>query len=286
MSAASPSARPSPSHRTRLRRGIAPTGDHRRQHEPGRRHHPVQHRGLGRSDDHAGERSAADHGGRHDRRLHAAGSIGEHASGGPGPRHRDPRRDSPAPDDGHADWTSGCRRDGPRTRDQPVPAVPDRRQLVVPPLEPRRRRLLPRLEPGWTARLRRPGGAPEASDPNLALGGSSGCAQSDLAVDERHRDHHLRRRVGFVRGNLIGTDISGRGGCRAASLEDPVSLLNPGDAGLGGSARRRRKRHRRVRPLDQPGLGTTTIQGNSSVSMPAEQHHLQRRSRITSPPAA
>ncbi len=180
----------------RLWRRIAPTGDHRRQHESGRRHHPVQHRGLGRPDDHAGERSAADHGGRHDRRLHAAGSIGQHASGRPGSRHRDPRRDFRRSDDGHGTGRPCFERDDPRTRDQPVLAVPDRRQLVVQPFEPEDRRLLHRLEPGWTVRLLRPRrrGRGERSEPG-ARREHSGRAQSDFAVDERHRDHHLRRRV-------------------------------------------------------------------------------------------
>ncbi len=41
----------------------------------------VQHRGLGRPDDHPGDAASADHRGRDDRRLHAAGGVGQHESG-------------------------------------------------------------------------------------------------------------------------------------------------------------------------------------------------------------
>ena len=79
VSAAAPAATFTVTNTNDSERRVAPSGDHGRQRHRGRRHHRVRHRGRRRPHDRPRLGAAVRHRRRHDRRLHAAGLVAEHA---------------------------------------------------------------------------------------------------------------------------------------------------------------------------------------------------------------
>ena len=112
-----------------------------------------------------------------------------------------------------------------------------------------------------------PGGATEVSDPNLALGGSTPAARNLISLWTNSTGIIISGDAsGFVRGNLIGTDISGtRRMPGLVSQGTACSLLNSGalvvgDLGQGLCA------------IPDPCLNCRTAESQSSSQTARKQH--------------
>ena len=191
----------------------------------------VQHRRLGRPDDHAGELSAADHGGRDDRRLHAAGVLAEHSPDQPGAEHGAADRNRR-----HEHGRHGClevqaddvtikglainRCSRYQDHDDRSASGTSSSRAASSERTPRaRRRSSPTAEASTSATTPTPGSAgrcPAAR--NLISGGTNGSNQILLG------DFGQDATGTVVAGNLIGTDVTGPGRFGAVTACTPIFL--------------------------------------------------------------
>ena len=120
-----------------------------------------------------------------------------------------------------------------------------------------------------------PGGATEISDPNLAIGGSTPAARNLISLWTNATAIIISGDAsGFVRGNLIGTDISGaRRMPGLVSQGTAFSLLNTGALFIGGPLASDGNVVAGFGHSINMGSGTCTIQGNF-IGVDAQQNSV------------